>query len=102
MKIAEAMKIIDSKWTEKKNGYRVCFKRQEKDTWVADYSPGEETSPLDSDVTTWRLAWKLAQSTPLKGSIYQEGDMVNVFVVDQDNNPINYYATGKKEIFNKL
>ncbi len=29
-----------------------------------------------------------------------EGDMVNVHVVDQDNNPINYYTTGAKEIFN--
>jgi hypothetical protein len=24
--------------------------------------------------------------------------MVNIFVVDQDNQPILYYATGKKEI----
>jgi len=27
--------------------------------------------------------------------------MVNIFVVDQDNQPILYYATGKKEIFNE-
>jgi hypothetical protein len=100
MKIADAMKIIDNNWIEKKKGYRVCLQRRVGNRWQEEYTPGEESSPLDSDVTTWRFAWKLAQSTPLQSSETREGDMVNIFVVDQDNNPINYYATGKKEIFN--
>jgi hypothetical protein len=100
MKIADAMKIIDENWVQKKKGYRVCMQRREGSEWVTDYSPGEKASPLDSDVTTWRLAWKLAVSTPLREGGPQEGDMVNLFVVDQDNNPVDYYATGEKETFN--
>lgn len=100
MKIADAMKVIDENWVEKKKGFRVCLQRREGTEWVAEYTPGEKAAPLDSDVTTWRLAWKLAQSTPLRTGEPKEGDMVNIFVVDQDNHPIDYYSTGKKETFN--
>ena len=100
MKITEAIKIIDAKWVEKKKGYRVCMQRREGSGWVTDYTPGEKAAPLDSDVTTWRLAWKLAQGTPLREGTPQEGDLVNIYVVDQDNNQVDYYATGEKEIFN--
>jgi hypothetical protein len=67
---------------------------------VDDYSPGEKAAPLDSDVTAWRLAWKLAKSTPLREGTAQEGDLVNICVVDHDNNQIAYYATGEKDVFN--
>jgi len=100
MKITDAMKVIDDKWIEKKKGFRVCLQRREGTEWVTDYTPGEKVAPLDSDVTTWRLAWKLAQSTPPGSGDPQDGDMINIFVVDQDNNPITYYATGAKETFN--
>jgi hypothetical protein len=66
----------------------------------AGLSPPSGTAPLNSDVTAWRYAWKLAQSTPLSPDTPQEGDMVNIFVVDQNNQPIVFYATGKKEILN--
>ena len=100
MKIAEALKFIDDNWVQKAKGFRVCMQRREGSDWVTDYSPDENAAPLDSDVTAWRLAWKLAVSTPLLEGEPQEGDLVNIHVVDQDNNPIDYYATGKKEIFN--
>ena len=63
-------------------------------------SPPADAAPLNSDVTAWRYAWKLAQSTPMRPDQPKEGDMLNIFVVDQDNQPILYYATGEKEIFN--
>ena len=100
MNITEALKIIDDNWIAKPKGFRVCMQRREGSEWVTDYSPDENVAPLDSDVTTWRLAWKLANSTPLRESEPQEGDLANIFVVDQDNNPIDYYATGEKDIFN--
>ena len=100
MKIAEAIKAIDENWVTKPRGFRVRMQRREGSAWVTDYSPGEKAAPLDSDVTTWRLAWKLAQCTPLREGEPREGDMVNILVVDQDDNPIGYYATGKPEIFN--
>ena len=100
MKIAEAMKIIDRKWVEKEKGYRVEFKRLEGTDWVEDSSPPADASPLDSDVTAWRLAWKLAESTPLTPGEAKEGDMVDIRVVDQDGRPIENYATGEKDIYN--
>ena len=100
MKIADAMQIIDDNWVAKPKGFRVCMQRRQGSEWVTDYSPGEEAAPLDSDVTTWRLAWKLAQSTPPRQGAPQDGDLVNLYAVDQDNNPIDYYSTGEKEIFN--
>ena len=102
MKIADAMKTIDKNWIEKKKGFRVSMHRYEATGWVFDQTPGENAAPLDSDVTSWRLAWKLAQSTPLRTGEPQEGDMINIFVVDQDNNPIFHYASGEKEILNKV
>ena len=100
MKITEAIKIIDDNWVAKPKGFRVCMQRREGSEWVIDYTPGEKAAPLDSDVTTWRTAWKLASSTPLREGEPQEGDLVNLYVVDQDNNPVDYYATGKRETFN--
>lgn len=100
MKINEAMKLIDDNWVQKKKGFRVCLQRREGSDWITEHSPDEKAAPLDSDVTSWRLAWKLAQSTPLRPEGPREGDLVNIFVVDQDNNPIDYYSTGAREIFN--
>ena len=102
MKIVEAMKIIDKRWVKKQAGFRVQFKRYTGSEWVADMSPPEDASPLDSDVTTWRLAWKLAESTPLNGGEPEEGDMADICVVDQEGTAIKHYATGDKDIFNDL
>ena len=100
MKIAEAMKTIDEKWVEKKKGFRVCMERYDGNSWVQELSPGENATPLDSDVTSWRLAWKLAQSTPIDHQGPGQGDLVNIFVVDEEKTPIPYYVTGEREIFN--
>jgi len=102
MKIAESMKIIDAKWVEKQEGFRVQFKRYSDGAWIADMVPPEEAAALDSDVTAWRLAWKLAQSTPLSGKEAEEGDMADIRVVDQNGNPIENYATGEMDILNRL
>jgi hypothetical protein len=102
MKITESMKIIDQKWVEKKEGFRVQFKRYTGTEWVADMSPPEDAAVLDSDVTTWRLAWKLAQSTPLSGSEAKEGDMADIRVVDHKGESVEYYATGEMTVFNQL
>ena len=101
MKIAESMKIIDQQWIKKESGFRVQFKRYSGTEWVADMVPPENASPLDSDVTTWRLAWKLAQSTPLSGEDATEGDMADIRVVDQNGEPIENYATGEMDVYNR-
>jgi hypothetical protein len=101
MKIAEGLKIIENGWIRKPKGFRVRFQRQTVSGVEDGLSPPAKAAPLNSDVTAWRYAWKLAQSTPLGPDTPQEGDLLNIVVVDQDNQPIRYYATGEKEIFNK-
>ena len=76
------------------------MQRREGSEWVIDYTPGEKAAPLDSDVTTWRTGLEAGASTPLREGEPQEGDLVNLYVVDQDNNPVDYYATGERETFN--
>ena len=100
MKIAEGLKIIENGWIKKPKGFRVSFQKQTESGLEDGLSPPTNAAPLNSDVTAWRYAWKLAQSKPMRPDTPQEGDMLNIFVVDQDNQPILYYATGEKEIFN--
>ena len=102
MKIVEAMKVIDAKWVGKHQGFRVQFKRFTGTEWLDDVSPPEDASLLDSDVTAWRLAWKLAQSSPFSGREAKEGDMVDIRVVDYKGEPVEYYATGEMTVFNQL
>lgn len=101
MKIAEGLKIIENGWIKKPKGFRVSFQKQTDSGMEAGLSPPTNAAPLNSDVTAWRYAWKLAQSTPIGADKPKAGDMLNIFVVDQDNQPILYYATGEKEIFNE-
>jgi hypothetical protein len=100
MKIAEGLKIIENGWIKKPKGFRVSFQRQTESGIETGLSPPSDAAPLNSDVTAWRYAWKLAQSTQLRSDGPQEGDLLNIYVVDQDNQPIVFYATGEKEILN--
>ena len=100
MKIIEAIKVIDKGWVKKAKGYRVRFQIMAGGRWKTDFSPGEKASPLDSDVATWRLAWKLARSTPRTDAPPAEGDMVNICVIDDRGTQVSYYATNAVEVFN--
>lgn len=100
MKVSEAMGIIDKKWVEKRKGFRVAFQRYSGSEWVDDVTPDKESKPLDSDVTTWRFALKLAESTPLSGKAPQEGDMANIYVIDDDGIAVSHYVSGREEVYN--
>jgi hypothetical protein len=100
MKITEGLKIIENGWIKKPKGFRVSFQKQTESGIETGLSPPSDAAPLNSDVTAWRYAWKLAQSTPLGSDAPQQGDLINILVVDQDNQAIRYYATGQKKIFN--
>ena len=86
---------------QKPKGFRVSFQKQTERGIEDGLSPPTNAAPLNSDVTAWRYAWKLAQSTPIGADQPRPGDMLNIFVVDQDNQPIVYYATGENEKFNE-
>ena len=101
MKIADGLKIIENGWIRKPKGFRVSFQRQTEKGIETGLSPPSGTAPLNSDVTAWRYAWKLAQSTPPRTGAPQAGDMLNIFVVDQDNQPNSVLRHRQKEIFNE-
>ena len=97
IKEKDALALIDAGWSRKPSGYRVHFQKKVDGQWQTDYVP--EKGHYDSDVVTWRLAWKLYQTT----LGHQEQDMlVNIFVEDDSGEPIKYYATGNFEVFNPV
>lgn len=100
MKIAQGMKLISEGWIPKPKGFRVRFQQLTDGELITGYSPGLEEKPLDSDVTTWRYARKLSMATQAEEENILPGELVNVTVVDDKDTNINYYATGKPEIFN--
>ncbi len=100
MKTKEALKIIDENWVKKRKGFRVHFQKMVDSELITDYVPPLEVKPLDSDVLAWRLAWKLAEATKTQTSDINDGEIINVYVVDDDGHPIYYYATNRPEIFN--
>lgn len=95
MKINDALKIIDAGWVRKPQGFRVHLQKKVNSELVTEYVPGEEEKPLDSDVVAWRLAWKLSQTTKPDISEISDGDIVNIYVVDDLGNPIKFYVTNQ-------
>lgn len=100
MKSKQGTVLIEKGWIFKPKGLRVKYQRLINSELVTEYSPGLEDTPMDSDVTAWRYAWKLFMATRSDSNKITEDEFINVFVVDENDNPIQYYATGKTEIFN--
>lgn len=100
MKVSEGMKILGEKWIQKPKGFRVKYQKLVNSDLVTEYSPGQEETSMDSDVTTWRYAWKLFVANKSDSDEIADGEFINVSVVDENDNPIQYYVTGKQEIFN--
>ncbi len=102
MKTKEALKIIDEGWIRKRKGFRVHFQKKVNSDFITDYVPDEKDKPLESDVVAWRLAWKLSQATKTDNPESGEGDIVNIFVVDESGIPEKFYGTNRPEIFNPM
>ena len=99
MKINEALDRIDAGWVRKPKGFKVQFEIYEDGRWNTDYSPEESAAPLNSEVTAWRLAWKLAQTSNPDPTGFRDGDLANIFVVDDEGAPIPSYITGDYEVY---
>jgi len=100
MKIADGMKIINEGWITKPKGFRVKYEKLEDGKRLTQYSPGQDETLLDSDVTAWRYAWKLYMSTKSQAPGIKEGEFVNLHVVDDSDNAIAYYVNGENEVLN--
>jgi len=100
MKIADGLKIIENGWFRKPRGFRVKFQKKTEDGAEVRYSPPLEDAPLNSDVTAWRYAWKLWQSTMLAVEAGTPDALYNITVVDDQDNPWRFYDTGDFETYN--
>ena len=100
MKLVKGLKVIEKGWVIKPKGFRVRYQKLVDSKLVTEYSPRLEDAFLDSDVTTWRYAWKLSKATQGQPGEITEDELVNITVVDDLDNPVIYYVTGKEEIFN--
>ncbi|MBL7175099.1 MAG: hypothetical protein ISS66_04665 [Desulfobacteraceae bacterium] len=100
MKLTEAMKMIDDGWVRRLKGFRVHFQRREGSQWVTDYFPDEKAKPITSDISMWELARRFAETVESDSPEPKEGDIVNIYVVDDLGNPVKFYATNKPHILN--
>jgi len=101
MKLKDAMKVIDEGWIRKRRGYRVSFQKRAGSEWVKDMFPGENEKPLTSDVSAWELARRFAQAKKPEDSEIHEEDIVNIMVVDDLGNPVNFYGTNQPRVLNQ-
>ena len=101
MKIGQALKVIDEGWVRKHKGFRVHYQRQTNDQVETEYTPGIDDDALDSDVAAWRTAWKLQQATLSESPEFGEGRMINIYVVDDEGQPIRYYKTNEFKVYNQ-
>ena len=100
MKLTDAMKIIDDGWVRRLKGYRVRFQKKEGAKWVTDYFPGQKAKPITSEISTWELARRFAEATASDNSETIEGEIVNIYVVDDLGNPVTFYGTNQPRILN--
>ena len=99
MKMNDATSMVEKGWIRKPKGFRVRFQKKIDDEIMTDYAPGIDEKPLESDVVAWRLAWKLAQVQEGGFEEFRDENLFNILVVDDLDNPVNHYGTGKPEIF---
>jgi hypothetical protein len=102
MNSKQAYKIIDAGWAKKHTGYRVQFQQQIEGKIITDYFPDLDDGPWLSEVATWRMAWRLAESRQSDPPNVSTGDLINITVVDHEANPVKYYATNQFEVFNQV
>ena len=100
MEISEGLEVIKKGWIVKPKGYRVKYQEIVDSELITEYSPALEDEPLESDVVAWRYAWKLYMATKSDSPNVNEGELINILVVDDSDNPIKYYATNQLEVFN--
>ncbi len=100
MKLVEAMKVIDDGWVRRLKGFRVHFQKRENSQWATDYFPGQKAQPITSEISIWELARRFAEATKSEGPETTDGDIVNIYVVDDLGNPVKFYATNQPKIFN--
>ena len=101
MNIKELLEVVDKGWIKKPKGFRVHFQKMIDAELVTEYLPNPNEAPFESDVVAWRYAWKLHMATKSDSAEIAAGELVNICVVDDSDNPIKYYASNRFEVFNR-
>ena len=99
MKIDDALNRIDEGWIPKSKGFRVQYDIYVDGQWNTDCCPDKDLAPLNSEVTAWRLAWKLAQTCHTEPVQLKDGDLANIIVIDDQGNPIASYISGDYDVY---
>jgi hypothetical protein len=102
MNLKELYKTIDENRAKKRSGYRIQFQQKVDAEILTITIPDLDEKSWQSDVATWRLAWRLAESRQSDPPDINGGDSVNITVVDDEGNPVKYYATNQLEAFNQV
>ena len=100
MKLKDAMKAIDEGWVRRLAGYRVHFQKWEDNQWVSDVFPGEKAKPMTSEVSAWELARRFSAAGAPSGGEFKTGDVVNVYVLDDQGNRVKFYGPDPDMVFN--
>ena len=83
MKMSVANKIIEQGPSLK--GYRVSFEKKEGALLFSDYFPEEDELMIPTEDEAWEIAQKFAEKS--------HGTYVNIYITDQDYNPVKGYQT---------
>ena len=67
---------------------------------TTDYFPDEKQKPLSSEISAWELARRFAIIEHPHSKETGQGDIANVFVVDDLFNPVPFYGTNELKVFN--
>jgi len=82
----------------KPKGFKVHLQRMNQDDPQTDFMPGIWI--CDSDAVALRSAWKRYQATQSDEPDFGNGQLANIYVVDEEGRPVNHYATAKLDVYN--
>jgi hypothetical protein len=102
MNIKKLLKVVDKGWIRKPKGFRVHFQKMVDARLITEYLPDPDDAPFQSDVVAWRSAWKLWQATKNGNDEIKEGDIVNIYVIDDAGNPVKYYVTHQFKVYRQV
>ncbi len=56
---------------------------------------------MTSEISAWELARRFAEATKSDSPVISEGDIINIYVVDDLDNPVSFYSTNQPKVFNR-
>lgn len=102
MDFKDIYKVVDANRIKKRTGYRVQFQQKVATETITVIVPPLDEDSWESDVVTWRFAWRMAAARLSEPPDVDAGDFVNITVVDDEGRPVKYYATNELHTLNAV